>query len=33
MKTKQSDKDKAQQIDPVNKGNKKLYLAIKKTTK
>ena len=28
-KSKESDKNKVQQIDPVNKGNKKLYLPIK----
>ena len=28
-KSKQSNKNEVQQIDPVNKGNKKLYLPVK----
>ena len=31
-KSKQSNKNKVQKIDPVNKGNKKLYLPVKKKT-
>ena len=31
-KSKQSNKNKVKQIDPVNKGNKKLYLAVKNKT-
>ena len=31
-KSKQSNKNKVQQIDPVNKGNKKLYLPVKNKT-
>ena len=29
IKSRQSNKNKVQQIDPVNKGNKKLYLPLK----
>ena len=32
-KSKQSNKNKVQQIDPVNKGNQKLYLTFKNKTK
>ena len=32
-KVKQSNKNKVQQIDPASKGNKKLYLPVKKQTK
>ena len=31
-KSKQSNKNKVQKIDPVNKGNKKLYLPVKNKT-
>ena len=31
-KSKQSDKNKVQQIDPANKGNQKLYLPVKGKT-
>ena len=31
-KLKQSNKNKVQQIDPANKGNKKLYLPVKNKT-
>ena len=31
-KSKQSNKNKVQKIDPVNKGNQKLYLPVKKKT-
>ena len=31
-KSKQSNKNKVQQIDPANKGNKKLYLPLKNKT-
>ena len=31
-KSKQSNKNEVQQIDPVNKGNKKLYLPVKGKT-
>ena len=32
MSKKQCDKNKVQQIDPANKGNKKLYLPVKNKT-
>ena len=31
-KVKQSNKNKVQEIDPANKGNQKLYLAVKNKT-
>ena len=31
-KSKQSNKNKVQQIEPTNKGNKKLYLPVKNKT-
>ena len=33
VKSKQSNKNKVQYIDPADKGNEKLYISVKKKTK